>query len=189
MIASDIRQRPCSPAQSHPQIHQANSRPIPGQIRPTLQCRENRYSRRSAAVQQDNSVHLALRPPKLFAGITSICGQRQVGIEFALFLRMSRSDRPANHSDESVSNIVRRIGRYLRANPLAGDTKDGITQWWLGLPPAAGELVQHALGVLEAAGVVEAVRAMDGRVRYRRAAIPDVEERLDRIISGPNQAG
>jgi hypothetical protein len=30
---------------------------------------------------------------------------------------------------------------------------------------------------------------MDGRVRYRRAAIPDVEERLDRIISGPNQAG
>ena len=65
--------------------------------------------------------------------------------------------------------VVDALSDYLRRNPEACDTLDGIARWWLG-----GEwrqrttLVQQALDGLEESGVIERVEAGDGRVRYRR---------------------
>lgn len=85
---------------------------------------------------------------------------------------------------ESESDVVRRLARYVRANPLAGDTKEGITQWWLDLSPASSDMVGRAIALLQTAGLIEAVRALDGRVHYRRVA-PDVQTdaQLDRLIA------
>jgi hypothetical protein len=64
--------------------------------------------------------------------------------------------------------VVSALLEYLRRNPQACDTLDGIERWWLG-----GEwrqrtrLVQDALDGLEELGVIERVEAGDGRVRYR----------------------
>jgi len=78
---------------------------------------------------------------------------------------------PAAREAESEAELARRLAAYVRANPRAGDTREGITQWWLGLPPTAGNRVQRALASLQAAGLIEAVGALDGHVRYRRAAL------------------
>jgi Fe2+ or Zn2+ uptake regulation protein len=70
--------------------------------------------------------------------------------------------------------VVSALSEYLRRNPEACDTLDGIARWWLG-----GEgrqrtaLVQEALDRLEELGVIERVQAGDGRVRYRRRADGD----------------
>ncbi len=66
---------------------------------------------------------------------------------------------------------VRALARYLRANPHASDTVEGICLWWL----APGveitmEQLQTVLGWLQEQGVVEELRAADGRRRYRRIA-------------------
>jgi Fe2+ or Zn2+ uptake regulation protein len=64
---------------------------------------------------------------------------------------------------------VSALARYLRANPHASDTVEGIRLWWL----APGveitmEQLQTVLGWLQEQGVVEELRAADGRRRYRR---------------------
>ncbi|QAU23598.1 hypothetical protein EO087_06050 [Dyella sp. M7H15-1] len=71
----------------------------------------------------------------------------------------------------------------MRANPLAGDTQEGITQWWLGLDPSSTEQVAQALAWLEAEGLLEAVQQTDGLVHYRRT-VQDAatEARLDQLI-------
>lgn len=84
----------------------------------------------------------------------------------------------------SVSDVACCLARYVRINPLAGDTKEGIAQWWLGLASVSIDTVERALAVLQQAGVLEAVRAVDGRVRYRRVSIDaDSDARLDRFIA------
>ena len=73
-------------------------------------------------------------------------------------------------ADDDVSALVRRINRYLRDNPLACDSAEGIARWWLGADAPVDEaIVKRALGQLQASGVVEVLIAADGRVRYRRA--------------------
>jgi DNA-binding transcriptional ArsR family regulator len=85
---------------------------------------------------------------------------------------------------ESVSDVACCLARYLRINPLAGDTREGIAQWWLGLASVSTETVERALALLQKAGAVEAVRAVDGRVRYRRVSIDaDGDARLDQFIA------
>jgi hypothetical protein len=84
----------------------------------------------------------------------------------------------------SVSDVACCLARYVRINPLAGDTKEGIAQWWLGLASVSTETVERALAVLQQAGVLEAVRAVDGHVRYRRVSIDaDSDARLDHFIA------
>jgi len=91
---------------------------------------------------------------------------------------------PAAREAESDSELARRLAAYVRANPRAGDTREGITQWWLGLPATAGNRVQRALASLQAAGLIEAVGALDGHVRYRRAALDaQSDAALDRFIA------
>ncbi len=85
-----------------------------------------------------------------------------------------------------VSEIVQMLARYMRANPHAEDTKEGIAQWWLGLGSSSFDAVDRALGRLQALGLVEAVHAADGQVRYRRSS-PDAstDAQLSRLISAP----
>ncbi|MBB5503120.1 hypothetical protein [Paraburkholderia sp. MM5384-R2] len=83
-------------------------------------------------------------------------------------------------------DLVRRLARHLRDNPFAGDTKEGITQWWLGLTPASVDLVEQLLASLQAAGLIESVRGLDGLVHYRRTS-PDASTnaQFDRLIANP----
>jgi hypothetical protein len=66
--------------------------------------------------------------------------------------------------------IARDIASYLRINPLACDTREGIWRWWLRGDGAEPSEVAEALEWLTSEGIVEAQAAADGRVRYRRAA-------------------
>jgi hypothetical protein len=85
--------------------------------------------------------------------------------------------------------MLQRLACYLRENPLAGDTQEGIAQWWLGLDPSSLELLDRALHWLTCVGILEAVRAADGRVRYRRVSLTAaVDARLDRLIAGDGTA-
>jgi hypothetical protein len=86
---------------------------------------------------------------------------------------------------DPIDEIVCALSRYLRQNPLASDTQEGITQWWLKSADFSQADLQHALERMRRAGVVETTSAADGRVRYRRAALnTTVDAQLDRFIAG-----
>lgn len=72
-------------------------------------------------------------------------------------------------ADDDVTALVRSLNRYLRDNPLACDGAEGIARWWLAAPVDAGTLAD-ALALMLARGEIQALRAADGRVRYRRRA-------------------
>lgn len=79
--------------------------------------------------------------------------------------------------------IVKQLARYLRENPLACDTLDGIARWWLVDDDAPSGTLAVALAKLERCGIVVESLAADGQVRYRRAALTAmVDARLDRLI-------
>lgn len=89
-----------------------------------------------------------------------------------------------NPSDPS-NEIVRALSRYLRLNPLSSDTLEGISQWWLKSHNHSPADLQRALEHMARAGVVEATRAADGRVRWRRTALTAaVDAQLDLFIAG-----
>jgi len=64
---------------------------------------------------------------------------------------------------------VRAIREYLRKNPNAQDTRDGIVQWWLtelrAKPREA--TVKQALDYLVHEGVLSEHKGKDARVSYR----------------------
>lgn len=64
---------------------------------------------------------------------------------------------------------------YLRSNPRAADTVEGIAQWWLrrGATTPARTSVQAALELLVARGSVVCHVKTDGAAIYRAAARPD----------------
>lgn len=84
----------------------------------------------------------------------------------------------------SVAKIVGVLSCYLRQNPLASDTQQGIAQWWLKSSDVSLVDLAHALKQMEQAGVIEASNAADGQVRYRRTGLnAKVDETLDRFIA------
>lgn len=86
---------------------------------------------------------------------------------------------------DPVDEIVVALSRYLRLNPLASDTPEGITQWWLKSQALSPRDLSRALERMVQAGVLEATRAADGQVRYRRTALNvQVDAQLDRFIAG-----
>src|SRR4030095_3644468 len=96
-----------------------------------------------------------------------------------------RTSMPANLE---VINTVRELSRYFRDHPNASDTSEGISQWWI---EADGQrtlaVVEAALDGLERCCVVEAIRAVDGRVRYRRRTdISDIQARLEALVLDPH---
>ena len=75
--------------------------------------------------------------------------------------------------DNAVAGLVQQLTGYLRDNPLACDTQEGIARWWL--PPGAvcdDQTLSRALRRMEGLRLVEPLRAADERVRYRRIAPP-----------------
>lgn len=87
-----------------------------------------------------------------------------------------------------VMTIVSHLSRYWRQHPDACDTAEGIARWWIDLEPqpVPAALVQGALGWMSACGVVEALHAIDGRVRYRRAGTgAELAAKLDALATDP----
>jgi len=67
-------------------------------------------------------------------------------------------------------DVVCALARYLRANPLACDSLEGIGRWWLAAHPVTPEELVIAVGWMKEQGLVEELVAADGRLRYRRGA-------------------
>jgi hypothetical protein len=72
------------------------------------------------------------------------------------------------HNNPGMADVVCALARYLRANPLACDSLDGIGRWWLAAHPVTPEELVQALSWMKEQGVVEELVAADGRLRYRR---------------------
>lgn len=87
-------------------------------------------------------------------------------------------------NDDKVTALVKDLCRYLRANPQACDTADGIARWWLDAGPQDRPHLQRALDYLEREGLIENLSAADGRRRYRRRAeAPQADARMDALIA------
>jgi predicted SnoaL-like aldol condensation-catalyzing enzyme len=71
--------------------------------------------------------------------------------------------------EPSVAETVRAIKEYLRKNPNAQDTRDGIIQWWLTQLPAKPReaTVKQALDSLVHEGVLSEHKGKDAQVSYR----------------------
>jgi hypothetical protein len=88
--------------------------------------------------------------------------------------------------EDPVSRAVQDLARYMLTNPFAVDTREGITQWWLGLDASSIGMVELALTRLQGLGLIEAVSALDGHVRYRRIAQGvEADEQLRRLADPP----
>jgi hypothetical protein len=74
-----------------------------------------------------------------------------------------------------VEEIAATVLRWIATRPNAGDTVDGICEWWLPqqryLDSRANVLA--ALQLLEARGQIEARRGLDGQVLYRARGSDD----------------
>jgi hypothetical protein len=70
-------------------------------------------------------------------------------------------------SDSEVAELVRRLCRYVGANPRACDTLSGIACWWLDVDPDDVP-IQQALNWMTSHELMEELIAADGRRRYRR---------------------
>ena len=93
--------------------------------------------------------------------------------------------------DDEVMALVRMLSRYLRDNPMACDTPEGIARWWLAASareaPVRGDPLQRALDWLEARQLIERLHAADGRVRYRRApGVSDFAARVRAALAAPS---
>ena len=67
-----------------------------------------------------------------------------------------------------IVDIVCALARYLRANPLACDSFEGIRRWWLAAHSVTPEELVRVLTWMKDQGLVEELVAADGRLRYRR---------------------
>lgn len=71
--------------------------------------------------------------------------------------------------DDEVMRLVRLVRGYLRENPLASDTGEGIQRWWIGSAAAPNELaLKAALLWMTRRQLLEGITGPDGRLRYRR---------------------
>jgi len=86
--------------------------------------------------------------------------------------------------EERTLEIVRRLVAYLRDHPRAADGAEGIAVWWLGdYSLAHSEQLSAALSWMQQHRLIEQIRAVDGRVRYRRCPmVVDVEQALQAAL-------
>src|SRR5437867_3299309 len=84
---------------------------------------------------------------------------------------MNSKRRLSSSESRSVEEIGRMIRAYVERNPQAGDTLEGIAQWWLldQLIRTETPKVKAALSWLVACGELSARRLPDGRIFYYRS--------------------
>lgn len=76
-------------------------------------------------------------------------------------------------NDESATDVDRlhnAILHYLRSNPYAADSLEGVMNWWLpklGYEQVGAESVLQALEQLIAVGAVKKIPLVDGTILYR----------------------
>jgi hypothetical protein len=102
------------------------------------------------------------------------------GKHVAPLLRLSLAAGGAMKSDPQVVAVVESLACYLRANPLASDTAEGICRWWLDRNLGSMKEVMQALEVMQHEHLIEPVVAADGRLRYRRVG---TDAQFDRLIA------
>jgi len=78
--------------------------------------------------------------------------------------------------------LMAQLARYLRAYPLACDSLEGISQWWLDTAVAPTQLAR-VLQRMEMAGVVVRLSGADGQLRFRRTRLDAViDAKLDHLL-------
>lgn len=83
--------------------------------------------------------------------------------------------------DDVNPALVRRLLQYLSDHPLASDTPQGMSRWWLDdEPPVREAALLRALEWLESRRLIERVTAPDGRVRFRQGEATGQDEWLAR---------
>ncbi len=89
-----------------------------------------------------------------------------------------------------LHTLVRNLARYLRDNPNASDSAEGIRRWWFadGVVVTADEL-DKALRWMRQRGLIEETVAADGRVRYRRSCSDAQLDAVARAGNGAAAAG
>lgn len=84
-------------------------------------------------------------------------------------------------NENEVTAVVRSLGRYLSAHPLACDSATGIARWWLKPEEQVStDVLIHALQWLKDRDALEELTGADGRVRYRRRGD---DAALDRAVA------
>lgn len=81
----------------------------------------------------------------------------------------------ANVSREAnVARVRSAILAYLDRHANAADTREGIIDWWLPIEQRAFDraVIERALEMLVAEGLLTGTRLVDGTVLYRRADAP-----------------
>lgn len=87
----------------------------------------------------------------------------------------------AMDSGTDVPAAARELARYLRMHPNACDMADGIRRWWFTEPDVVTEdELDEALNWMQLQGLIEEVRAADGRIRFRRICS---DTQLDLLLS------
>jgi Fe2+ or Zn2+ uptake regulation protein len=90
-----------------------------------------------------------------------------------------------------LTPIVGALVRYLRANPHACDTAEGIHRWWF--PPDVRftpDAVGRALDWMKRQHLLEVTTAADGHQRFRRSATDEaLTAALRSMASGQSMPG
>ena len=85
-----------------------------------------------------------------------------------------------------INEVVRALACYLRLNPHASDTTEGIRLWWFDRESeVAVDLLLPALAWMVEHRFVETMPALDGHLRYRRTA-SDLQ--IDALLQGRSGA-
>jgi len=81
------------------------------------------------------------------------------------------------HVDSNTEQVSRMILDYIRRNPGAGDTLEGITRWWLETERVESSLgqVADALEGLMQKGVITAHKMQGGQVLYMTRQVGHVD--------------
>jgi hypothetical protein len=156
----------------------------PGQNRPSAAHRAClRRAARGPARRQDKNVRERTREADEATARQALAR----GVALASPLRRQPHSLPGHDlpMKTDAMTIVMHVSRYLRSHPDACDTPAGIARWWLDLDTPVA-VVDEALGLMSAAGVVEPMPAADGRVRYRRRPSAEpLDARLERLERDP----
>jgi hypothetical protein len=84
------------------------------------------------------------------------------------------------------NQLTKRILSYLAEHPQAGDTIEGIAQWWLQDPQLqrSRNALQEALDYLSAQDLIVVRRGRNGHVYY--SMNPEKRDAIGRLVKGPS---